>query len=94
MEPCAFGAIPRAVWEDLAGRNPWATPFSAWAFQRAWWDAYGGTAHEQYLCFVAEGADGRRPDPFDHPDAIRGIVPLMHRHEVEPSDAATATSPP
>ena len=26
------------------------------------------------------------------PDAIRGIVPLMHRHEVEPEDAATATA--
>ena len=31
----------------LAARNPWATPFSGWAFHRAWWDAYGANAHER-----------------------------------------------
>jgi hypothetical protein len=89
--PVPFAAIDRSAWDRLHAANPFATPFSRWSFHRAWWDAYGSTAHEQYLCFVAEGTDGRRPDPFDHPDAIRGIVPLMHRHEVEPTDAATAT---
>jgi CelD/BcsL family acetyltransferase involved in cellulose biosynthesis len=89
--PVPFAAIDRTAWDRLHAANPFATPFSRWTFHRAWWDAYGSTAHEQYLCFVAEDADGRRPDPLDRPDAIRGIVPLMHRHEVEPTDAATAT---
>jgi hypothetical protein len=89
--PTPFAAIAREAWDRLHAASPFATPFSRWTFHRAWWDAYGSTAHEQYLCFVAEGADGRRPDPIDRPDAIRGIVPLMHRHEVEPTDAATAT---
>ena len=61
----------------------------AWAFHRAWWDAYGDNAHDQTLVVVA----GRRPGDAD-PVAI---VPLMHRHVVEPSRArptrrcATAT---
>ena len=37
-------------------RDPWATPFSSWAFHRAWWDAYGANAHEQTL-------DRPRPRP-------------------------------
>ncbi len=60
-----------------------ATPFSAWAFHRAWWDAYGDNAHEETL--VLTSADGP-------PDAIVAIVPLMHRHEVEASDAQTHTT--
>ena len=67
----------------LAARNPWATPFSGWAFQRAWWDAYGANAHEETLVVV----------PADAPPAATRsrIVPLMHRHEVEPGDALTHT---
>ena len=76
----AFGDIPRETWDRLAGLNPWATPFSAWAFHRAWWDAYGDSAHEETLVAV---------DPAGTHVAI---VPLMHRHVVEPSDAATHTS--
>jgi CelD/BcsL family acetyltransferase involved in cellulose biosynthesis len=74
-------SIPQAVWDGMAGRSPWATPFSSWAFQRAWWDAYGDNAHEETLlvCRDGAGADG---DPI-------AIVPLMHRHEVEPSDELT-----
>jgi CelD/BcsL family acetyltransferase involved in cellulose biosynthesis len=75
-----FDAIPRADWDRLLGATSAATPFSRWTFHRAWWDAYGETAHDEYL--VVCGADG---------DDIRGIVPLMHRHEVEPSDAHTHT---
>jgi CelD/BcsL family acetyltransferase involved in cellulose biosynthesis len=74
-----MAAIDRATWDDLHARNPWATPFSAWPFQRAWWDAYGANAHEETL--VACDGSG----------AVRAILPLMHRHEVEPSDALTHT---
>jgi CelD/BcsL family acetyltransferase involved in cellulose biosynthesis len=87
VEPCAFGAIPRATWDELAARNPWATPFSSWAFQRAWWDAYGASAHDQTLIVrAAAGSAGgaEAGDPI-------AIVPLMHRHEVEDDDAATAS---
>ena len=84
----AFHGIPRATWDALAARNPWATPFSAWAFQCAWWDGYGESAHEQNLVIVdadaAAGAKGSDEDPV-------AIVPLMHRHVVEASDAATHT---
>ena len=48
--------IPRETWDALAGRSPWATPFSGWAFQRAWWDAYRANAHEETLVLVADGA--------------------------------------
>jgi len=75
--------IPRDTWDALAARTPWATPFSGWAFQRAWWDAYGENAHEETLVFVAADAP-----PGADPVAI---APLMHRHEVEPSDAYTHT---
>jgi CelD/BcsL family acetyltransferase involved in cellulose biosynthesis len=61
---------------------PWATPFSRHCVQRAWWDAYGATAHDQTL-IVADEAD---------PETIVGIVPLMHRHELEPGDVAARTT--
>jgi CelD/BcsL family acetyltransferase involved in cellulose biosynthesis len=75
--------IASATWDALAARNPWATPFSAWAFQRAWWDAYGENAHEETVVVVPRDAP-----PGADPIAI---VPLMHRYEVEPSDALTHT---
>ena len=78
-----FEAIPPATWDALAGATPWATPFSRWAVHRAWWDAYGANAHDQTLVVVDEAA----PD-----DALPvAIVPLMHRHEVEPDDAILRT---
>jgi CelD/BcsL family acetyltransferase involved in cellulose biosynthesis len=78
-----FDSIDRDAWDGLAARNPWATPFSQWAFQRAWWDAYGTNAHEETVVVF---------DP-QHPDGeILGIVPLMHRHEVETRDALTRTT--
>ena len=79
-----FGSIAPAVWDGLAARNPWATPFSRWAFHRAWWDAYGDSAHDQTMVVVDEAAD-----PTAEPI---GIVPLMHRHAVEPTDTATQTT--
>ena len=79
-----FDAIDPAAWDALSVANPWATPFSGWAFHRAWWDAYGANAHEETLVLVpADGPDDAQP---------AGIVPLMHRHEVEPGDLALHTS--
>jgi CelD/BcsL family acetyltransferase involved in cellulose biosynthesis len=75
--------IPQTTWDGLAARNPWATPFSSWAFQRAWWDAYGENAHEETLTVCIDGPGG---------DSPIAIVPLMHRHEVEPSDELTHTT--
>lgn len=83
--------IPQATWDALAARTSWATPFSGWAFQRAWWDAYGANAHDETLIVHAGGPDdpgGAQPGR-DEPIAI---VPLMHRHEVEPTDVATHTT--
>jgi CelD/BcsL family acetyltransferase involved in cellulose biosynthesis len=79
-----FASVDAATWDALAGRNPWATPFARWAFHRSWWDAYGATAHDETMVVV---------DPDLGPDAEPvGIVPLMHRHEVEPSDALEQTT--
>jgi CelD/BcsL family acetyltransferase involved in cellulose biosynthesis len=79
-----FGSIPGSTWDGLVARTPAATPFSAWAFQRAWWDAYAASAHEQTLVIV-DPAAGSDADPI-------GIAPLMHRHEVEPTDQLTQTT--
>jgi CelD/BcsL family acetyltransferase involved in cellulose biosynthesis len=80
-ERVPFDAIAPADWDALAGLNPYATPFSRWAFQRAWWDAYGENAVADTLRVVDPGAD----------DRVVAIVPLMHRHVVEASDATTHT---
>jgi hypothetical protein len=103
LEPRDLASIPRATWDRLAALNPWSTPFSAWAFHRAWWDAYGDNAHEQTLVLVAADApavalgavgldrDGSlRPGPGG--GDILAIVPLMHRHAVEPGDAERHTT--
>src|SRR6478735_4763961 len=42
----AFDTVDAATWDALVARNTWATPFSRWAFHRAWWDAYGANRHE------------------------------------------------
>jgi len=85
-QPVAFADIPRTTWDRLLARTHAPTPFSRWSFHRAWWDAYGDTAHEQYLVCAPVGAAG-----LDW-SAARAIVPLMHRHEVEPDDAECRTS--
>ena len=79
-ERCRFDDIDPATWDALARLNPYATPFSRWAFQRAWWDAYGENAVPDTLRVV------------DQAGTTRAIVPLMHRHVVEASDAATHTT--
>jgi CelD/BcsL family acetyltransferase involved in cellulose biosynthesis len=78
-----FDAISPETWDALAGATLWATPFSRWGVQRAWWDAYGANAHDQTLVIVDDAA------PADAPPIA--IVPLMHRHEVEPDDAILRT---
>jgi CelD/BcsL family acetyltransferase involved in cellulose biosynthesis len=78
--PLEFERIPRATWERLVARTAAATPFARWTVHRAWWDAYGATAHDHTL--VATAAES---------DEIVAIVPLMHRHMVEPDDDSTAT---
>jgi CelD/BcsL family acetyltransferase involved in cellulose biosynthesis len=82
IEPRSIRDIPRDRWDALAARTPWATPFSSWAFQRAWWDAYADNAHEETLVLCPDRPGGG--DPV-------AIVPLMHRHEVEPGDELTQT---
>jgi len=85
-ERIAFGDLAPSIWDGLAARTPWATPFSGWAFQRAWWDAYGSNAHEETLIVIpADAPPGSAAAPV-------AIVPLMHRHEVEPGDALVHTT--
>jgi CelD/BcsL family acetyltransferase involved in cellulose biosynthesis len=84
----AFHHIPRATWDALVAKNPWATPFSAWAFHCAWWDGYRESAHEQNIVVVDADAPTGAPGSAEDPVAI---VPLMHRHVVEESDAVTHT---
>ncbi|HEX7472892.1 MAG TPA: GNAT family N-acetyltransferase, partial [Candidatus Limnocylindrales bacterium] len=75
----SVGEVSPAVWDALVDRSPFATPFSRWAFHRAWWDGYGASAHEETL-LVEDPAAPAGSGPV-------AIVPLMHRHEVEPGDA-------
>ena len=77
--PTPFERIARDAWDRLYAESASANPFARWTFHRAWWDAYGSTAHEQYLVCADDSSE------------IRGIVPLMHRHEEEPEDERTAT---
>jgi hypothetical protein len=77
-----FDSIAADSWDALVDRSPAATPFSRNCVQRAWWDAYGESAHDQTLVVVDESA----------PDEIVGIAPLMHRHELEPGDLAARTT--
>ena len=79
-----FDAIEPDAWDTLAAANLAATPFSRWAFHRAWWDGYGANAHEETLVLVPAGG------PSDATPV--GIVPLMHRHEVEPGDVELRTT--
>jgi CelD/BcsL family acetyltransferase involved in cellulose biosynthesis len=75
-----FGEISPETWDALAGASSSATPFSRHCVQKAWWQAYGGTAHDETL-LVSDGATGR----------LVAIAPFMHRHEIEPGDLAART---
>ena len=63
----AFDAVDPAAWDALVDANPWATPFSRWAFHRAWWDGYGANAHEETLVARPGGRARRRPARGDRP---------------------------
>jgi CelD/BcsL family acetyltransferase involved in cellulose biosynthesis len=82
-----FDSIDQRTWDERAFLNPYVTPFSTWAFHRAWWDAYGDNAHDQTIAVVdpaaPAGPSGASPV---------AIAPLMHRHVVEPSDVDTHTT--
>jgi CelD/BcsL family acetyltransferase involved in cellulose biosynthesis len=80
----SFESIDRATWDALASLNPYTTPFSTWAFHRAWWDAYGSNAHDHTVAVFDPASDA--------PDRPVAIAPLMHRHVVEPSDVDTHTT--
>lgn len=82
VRPATLSGVEPADWDALAARTPWATPFSRWAIHRAWWDGYGSTAEEVTLLLTDPAAGGR-------PVAI---VPLMRRHEVEPTDREAHTA--
>jgi CelD/BcsL family acetyltransferase involved in cellulose biosynthesis len=81
-----FDAVAPAAWDALAARTTWATPFARWAFHRAWWDGYGENAHDETVVVVDPAAESQGDD------GLVGIVPLMHRHGVEPTDAARETT--
>src|SRR3990172_7244088 len=79
----AFDTLDPAAWDALVAATPSATPFARWAFHRAWWDAYGSNAHEETVVLLhADAPDGAPPV---------AVVPLMHRHEVEPGDIELRT---
>jgi len=78
-----FESIDPATWDRLAAATQWATPFSSWAVHRAWWDGYGANAHDETVVVTDPAASD--------PDEPVAIVPLMHRHAVEPDDAIHRT---
>jgi CelD/BcsL family acetyltransferase involved in cellulose biosynthesis len=81
-ERVAFESVDPATWDAFARLSPHATPFSRWAFQRAWWDGYGENAVPDTLLVVDS----------EVPSHTVAVVPLMHRHVVEPTDTATHTT--
>jgi len=84
-----FSDIPRPEWDRLHAVTPAATPFSAWTFHRAWWDAFATTAEEHYLVLHASAA-ATPSRPAGDVGAISAIVPLMMR---ESGGSATAAHP-
>ncbi len=83
VERRTVGGIDPGQWDALVAANPWATPFSAAAFQRAWWDAYGANAHDETLIVLDRAAPEAGPV---------AILPLMRRHAVEPRDQVVHTA--
>jgi CelD/BcsL family acetyltransferase involved in cellulose biosynthesis len=82
VERRPVASISEASWQRLAAANPWATPFSGYAFQRAWWEAYGENATDETVVVLGGDADPEEPI---------AILPLMGRHEAEPGDAESHT---
>ena len=71
-----FESIGPEAWEALASKSPTRTIFQTYAWQLAWWQAYGKSASplqsEQVLCLAA-GYDG---------DALVMIMPLVRRGNI------------
>jgi len=84
-----FGDIRRADWDRLYAATPAATPFSAWTFHRAWWDAFAVTAGEHYLV-LDPSAGAMSSASASVGGAISAIVPLM----VRDSEGSAAAVPP
>ena len=84
VERRSIDDIPRETWDALAARNSWATPFSGWAFHRAWWDAYGANAHEETLVVFPAGA-GPDGDALTH-------TRMRHGAEVELTPVAPSAT--
>ena len=75
-----FDSIQPADWDALVDANPWATPFSRLGLPAR---VVGRVRRER-----PRGDARRRPGRCAARRRARSaIVPLMHRHEVEPSDA-------
>ena len=87
-----FASIEPETWDALAGLNPAATPFSAWAFQQAWWDGYGENAHDH----AAMQGDQRPPTPAPEPvNDPRKLTPKQQKiaatlAKLTPEDRAAA----
>jgi CelD/BcsL family acetyltransferase involved in cellulose biosynthesis len=75
--------IDPGVWDALVRSNPWATPFSAYPFQRAWWEAYGANALDVTLLVREDG------DPGTGEGRVVAILPLMCRTSVEAGGAGS-----
>ncbi len=96
-----FAEIPKVTWDRLHALTAAASPFSAWTFHRAWWDAYGAAAEEHYLV-LEEGEPGSRDEAAptapgsaasgsaDAGGDIRAIVPLMLRSDLGPGPRTLA----
>jgi CelD/BcsL family acetyltransferase involved in cellulose biosynthesis len=98
VEQQPVASISPRSWDTLAAANPWATPFSRSAFQRAWWDAYGTNALDVTLVVLEDGGgrpsdDGSlgRPSEAGQPseageEPIVAILPLMCRSAGQAAD--------
>jgi hypothetical protein len=66
--------VSAEAWDALAALKPWATTFSAWAFHRGSWDAFGANAHEETLAIV----------PADAPAGADPVAPSCALPPVSP----------
>lgn len=92
-----FDAIPRETWDRLLAVTARATPFDRWTFHRAWWDAYGKAAHEEYLvCLPGDAGLADSPVPDAAGSAAAGSAAAgtggNSREALDP-DAVVAIAP-
>jgi ubiquinone/menaquinone biosynthesis C-methylase UbiE/CelD/BcsL family acetyltransferase involved in cellulose biosynthesis len=68
-----FEAIDPKAWDELAAKAPTKTIFQTYAWQRAWWRAYGQSSsplQPEYVLCLAAGFEG---------DVLRVVCPLVRR---------------